>query len=334
VFSPSVNPQSRIEQPPEVFISYARRDLASLEELQTQLVALKVSFWVDHNDIEGGQFFPSEISKAIKQSRLVILLCSEAAQRSPNVRQELMLSWKYQRPCLPLLLERINFNDQFEYFLEGIQWIEILDSPISEWMPEVARALKTIGVGMASSVPDLHDADTVPPLTTRPNLESLRRLARFNDSIWPFLAETHRAERDIGELPSKRRVYRIGSELGIAINVDRSGHLLLLDEGTEGKTYCLCPSWFASDTRVDTGLNYLPQFHARHPFFEVSGKPGREELLAIITDEPFPHDLMPPEAGSPARVLNAQDVESILAHLHSLNPTNWTALATYFDIAR
>ena len=185
---------------------------------------------------------------------------------------------------------------------------------------------------MASSAVELHDTDTVRPSTTQPNLESLRRLARFNDAIWPFLADTTRAERDIGALPSKRRVYRIGSELGIAINVERTGHLLLLDEGTEGKIYCLCPSWFAPNTRIDTGLNYLPQFHARHPFFEVSGKPGREELLAIITDERFPYDLMPPETGSPARILKAQDVASILAHLHNLNPTDWIALATYFDI--
>lgn len=332
MFSPSVNPQSTLEQPPEVFISYARRDLARLEELQTQLAALKVSFWVDHKDIEGGHFFPSEISKAIKQSHLVILLCSEAAQRSPNVRQELMLAWKYQRPCLPLLLQRISFNDQFEYFLEGIQWIEIFNSPISEWVPRVARALKSIGIRISSGAIELHDTNIVQPSTTRPNLESLRRLARLNDSIWPFQAEPNQTYRDLGALPSKQRAYQIGSQLGIAINVERAGHLLLLDEGTEGKTYCLCPSWFAPNTRVEAGLNYLPQFHARYPSFEVSGKPGREELLAIITNEPFPQDLMSLEADSPARILKAQDVELILAHVQSLNPTNWIALATYFDI--
>ena len=330
MFSPNLDPQSTIEQPPEVFISYARRDLARLEELQFQLATLRVSFWIDHKDIQGSQFFPSEISKAIKQSRLVILLCSEAAQRSPNVRQELMLAWKYRRPYLPLLLERISFNDQFEYFLEGIQWIEILDLPVDKWMPRVSRALKSIGVGMSSSLVELHVAD-VRPSTTPPSMQSLRTLASFNDSIWPFLAQAY---RDIGEVPGEQRRYRIGSPLGIAIKSERAGHLLLLDEGTAGNTYCLCPSRFAPNTRIEKGWNYLPQLEARHPYFEVSGKPGREELLAIITDEPFPQDWAPPETGPPARVLNAQDVKLILAHIQSLDPTNWIALATYFDIVR
>lgn len=334
MFNPNLNPQSAGEKPPEVFISYARRDLARLEELQFQLAALSVSFWIDHKDIKGSQFFPSEISKAIRQSRLVILLCSEAAQHSLNVRQELMLAWKYQRPCLPLLLERIRYNDQFEYFLEGIQWIEILDLPVNEWMHRVSRALKAIGVGISSSAIELHEADTIRPSTTRPSMQSLRALASFNDCIWPFLMRGSSDYREIGGPPSRQRVYPIGAHLGIAIAAERSGHLLLLDEGTAGTTYCLCPSWFAKETHIEAGLHYLPQSGARYPFFEVSGTPGREELLAIVSDQPFPNDLMPPEGGPPARVLDAQDVESILVHLQSLNPRSWIALATYFDIAR
>jgi hypothetical protein len=126
--------------------------------------------------------------------------------------------------------------------------------------------------------------------------------------------------------------HRLGSRLSLSIESDREGYLMLLDEGPENIVYCLCPSWFAPDTRLKAGRCYLPQAGSRYDSFEVSGEPGREHLLAIITDEPLGLDWLPADPRTPARVLNPEDIRLLLDRLRRLETNGWVALSTYFDV--
>ena len=107
---------------------------------------------------------------------------------------------------------------------------------------------------------------------------------------------------------------------------------MLLDEGPEGIIYCLCPSWFAPDTRLRAGRSYLPQEGSRYDSFAVTGKPGREHLLAIITEEPLGLDWMPSDPKIPVRTLSQDDINTLLKTLQDLEGDCWTALSTYFDL--
>lgn len=339
------------KSPPDVFISYARRDYEQVRRITDQFAAMNVGFWLDQRNIDGGENFAEVIARSVKVSRVFVLMCSDAALRSRNVNREIILAWKYALPYLPLLLEPVSFPEQVEYFLEGVQWIEVLDRPAGEWLPRILRALSKAGVACSSSTefsalisaPSASSKLSTGPLPqTRANLASLRALASFNDCIWPIAADsippgqrTPTSFRGLGA-PQKdvQRTYQIGSRLGIAIYAQRAGHLLLIDQEYEGNIYCLCPSWFAPNTRINQGMNYLPQPNLRYQSFELSGQPGREQLLAIISDEPLDLDWMTTDANSPSRELNSEDVESLLTHLLQLNPASWVALATYFDVMR
>lgn len=334
---------------PEVFISYARRDYEQVRTITDQFAELGVSVWLDQQAIDGGGNFALAIARGIKRSRVFVLMCSDAALRSRNVNQEILLAWKYERPYLPLLLEQVSFPEQVEYFLEGVQWIEVLDWPTTDWLPRVQRSLALAGVesGLSSqssapiSPPSLpQDQRTVQPCQTRGDLAGLRALASFNDRVWPLPVDRippnrgpRTTFRGLGA-PQKdiEREYKLGSHLGLAIDVERPGHLLVIDEGHDGTIYCLCPSWFAPNTQVESGVNYLPNGDAHYRSFEVSGEPGREQLLAIISEKPLELDWMPADPQSPARVLSSRDIELLLSKLRQLDPATWDAYATYFQV--
>jgi hypothetical protein len=116
------------------------------------------------------------------------------------------------------------------------------------------------------------------------SLQSLRRIARFTDRIWPLPAAARprsanpAAIRGLGApQEDAQHGYPLGSRVRLAIESDRAeqgGYLLLLDEGPEGIIYCLCPSHFAPDTRLREGRNDLPQERARYDSFVVTGQPG------------------------------------------------------------
>jgi hypothetical protein len=149
-------------------------------------------------------------------------------------------------------------------------------------------------------------------------------IASFTDQFRPVPAECMQRGTARG-LGAPQEGVQYGDQL--------EGHLLLLDKGPEGIIYCLCPSWFALDTRLRLGHSYLPQEGSRYDSFVVSGKPGREHLLAIITDEPLGLDWLPRDSvKEPARVLRQADIDILLARLRGLGGERWTALSTYFDV--
>jgi hypothetical protein len=200
--------------------------------------------------------------------------------------------------------------------------------------------LKLIGVQ-----PDreyIGGAETQPPVkpvNIKQDLEGLFSIARFTDQIWPVPAErarrgfTRSALRDLGAPQvDVKHGFSIGSRLRIAIESEIEGHLLLLDKGTTGKIYCLCPSHFAPDTRLQKGLTYLPQERSHYDAFAVTGNPGREQLLAIVTNEPLNIDWMPTDTKTPARVLDNSDIATMLTQLQKIDGDKWVALSTYFDV--
>jgi hypothetical protein len=140
--------------------------------------------------------------------------------------------------------------------------------------------------------------------------------------------------RNLGEVPDDlQHRYRLGDRVCLAVDALEDGHLLLLNLGTGGRTYCLCPSLFAPDTRLRRGqTHYLPQPSSPWPAFSISGATGRENLLAIVTEQPLELGWMSHDRKQPARILTSADVDTLLARLHALGQDRWTAWATFFEV--
>ena len=109
--------------------------------------------WFDRDGIPGGANYGPEIVAAIRARRRPAVCCSTAAFASRNVRQEVALAWKHERPILPFLLEQVAVPDDLAYWLEAAQWVELRDRPEDGWLPAVLRALLRFGVARRTPVP-------------------------------------------------------------------------------------------------------------------------------------------------------------------------------------
>lgn len=104
-----------------------------------------VPVWPDQQGISGGENYALEITEAIARSA-ALLMCSAASLASRNVKQEIALAWKFERPYVPLLLEAVIIPKDVMYWLEAAQWIEMLDKPDRDWLPQVLAALAPFGI--------------------------------------------------------------------------------------------------------------------------------------------------------------------------------------------
>jgi CheY-like chemotaxis protein len=144
--------RKQIDESRYVFISYASADRKRVFPIAERLEAAGVRVWIDRHEIAGGANYGPLIVQGIRDSAAVLVACSAASMQSRNVKQEIQLAWKYHRPYVPLLLEQTPFPDDVTYWLEGRQWVEMLDRPNAEWFPELLRALEHLGLNITSAV--------------------------------------------------------------------------------------------------------------------------------------------------------------------------------------
>ncbi len=271
------------------------------------------------------------------------LMCSAASMRSRNVRQEIMLAWRYEKPYIPLLLDDYllslnGFPEQVAYWLEGNQWIEVLHHPEKEWLPRFKRALQK------GDAPPSHTEPSLIP--TEHTIRGLLSLAGYTDQFWPTTpgeAEKIRGRtrgtglrgcRDIAaSQDGVGHTFRIGDHVNVVLESAREGYLTLLDFGTSGRVYGVCPSRFIPDPHIVPGKHIFPSGDSPHPTFIATGRPGQEELLAILTDEPLDLDWMPKDPKLPAKVLSLKDLDDLLRKVRHLDANRWSAYATYFMVA-
>src|SRR5207302_3266538 len=139
-------PQQPNRTEPYVFLSYSSTDRAQVLIIADALEAAGVRVWIDRRGIPAGASWDAAIVRAIRDCTVFLVLCTETALHSPNVQQEIRLALEERRPVVPLLAERITFPDEVRYALAGLQWVELLDRPIDEWLTQLLAALARLGI--------------------------------------------------------------------------------------------------------------------------------------------------------------------------------------------
>ena len=219
------------------FISYASVDRPVVLGVLDVLSSSGYSAWIDLSDIPGGTAFGTEIASAIRSCRAFLLMCSPASLASPNVKQEIMLAWKYQRPCIPLVIERTTFPPELDYWLEGVQWIEVLDRPSAQWLEQVERALSRIESSTPSANMSLSDVRE-PVRLPHPLTEILGRETEI-DELTGLLA-THRLVTVTG--PGGTGKTRLAIAAARAASADFLDGAVFVDLSAVSEPELVCPA--------------------------------------------------------------------------------------------
>jgi hypothetical protein len=113
-------------RPTDAFISHASADAAAAIRVCAQLEAGGMRCWIAPRDIAAGRHYAEVIDDALRGSRAIVLLLSEAAMDSPHVLRELERAVNHRVLVLPLRLSALQARHAFGYLLSGCQWTDAL----------------------------------------------------------------------------------------------------------------------------------------------------------------------------------------------------------------
>lgn len=122
-----------------VFISYSTKEQSSADAMKKLLEKQGIQTWMAPSDIPAGSRYAQVINKAVKGCSCLILMLSENSQNSIWVAKEVERAINYRKPIIPVQLEDLVLNDEFELYISTDQVVAV--QKIDENLPEVQKIL-------------------------------------------------------------------------------------------------------------------------------------------------------------------------------------------------
>jgi hypothetical protein len=149
--------------PRDVFISHSAQDKKVAETICGALEEKGIRCWVAPRDVRPGKSFPGEITRAIQQSKVMLLIFSRHSNSSEQVLREVQLAVDCRVPIVRLRLEDIPLSDDLRYYLSTPHWLDALTHPLSKHIPPLIVAVKELLAGSDDSAGSASASSPVQP---------------------------------------------------------------------------------------------------------------------------------------------------------------------------
>jgi len=114
----------------DVFVSYSSKDKSTADAVCAVLEAHGIRCWIAPRDVTAGTEWGTSIVHAIGESRCMVLVFSDHANASPQVRREVERAVHKSIPIIPMRIQQVEPTDALEYFLSAPHWLDAFTPPL------------------------------------------------------------------------------------------------------------------------------------------------------------------------------------------------------------
>ena len=127
--------------PRPIFISYASADRAEALKVCKAIERRGIQCWISMRDVPPGANYQEAIVQSLRTARATVLVFSDAANTSDEIKKELSLASRYRVPVIALRLADVEPSDAFAYELSTRQWIDAFEG----WDKSIETLVDRIG---------------------------------------------------------------------------------------------------------------------------------------------------------------------------------------------
>ena len=184
----------------DVFISYAQEDKPIADAVCAKLESRNIRCWIAPRDIPPGKSFPEAIIEGIEGGKVVVLIFSSSANKSPHVTRELTNAVNKGRIIIPFRIEDVLPSKSMEYLISVPHWLDAVSPPLEKHIDLLARTVGSIINPDRKPAPDLNAALVPePPQVTEspppaPSIPSKPAPASEREITHPETVPDHLAE--------------------------------------------------------------------------------------------------------------------------------------------
>src|SRR5947209_14129948 len=127
----------------DVFIRYATSDKPVADAACATLEAKGIRCWIAPRDVVPGQEWGEAIVDAIRSSRVMVLVFSQHANSSPQIRREVERAVNAETVLIPFRIEDVAPAEALEFFLGAPHWLDALTPPLETHLERLAAAVSS-----------------------------------------------------------------------------------------------------------------------------------------------------------------------------------------------
>lgn len=124
-----------------VFISYASRDAVVSNAICAGLEQRGIPCWIAPRDIVPGVPWAESIIDAIEGSRVMLLVFSEASNKSVQVQREVERAVHKGLSLMPVRIENVMPTRTMEYFISSQHWFDAIAQPIDQHIERLVQGV-------------------------------------------------------------------------------------------------------------------------------------------------------------------------------------------------
>src|SRR5215469_116981 len=141
-----------------VFISYSSANRPIAEAACESLETNGIRCWIAPRNVDPGVPYAGQIIQGLRESKAVVLLFSDNANRSANVLREIEFATNQRLPVLSLRLDGAVMSDDLAYYLRVVHWYDVSgrDSDperVADLSSQVSKLLATNSPGEENQLP-------------------------------------------------------------------------------------------------------------------------------------------------------------------------------------
>jgi len=163
-----------------VFISYSSKDQKSAEAICNAIENRGFPCWISSRDIGPGENFQTQIVRAIRNAKTMVLVFSGNANNSEEIKKELVLAGQSRLVVIPVRVEDVAPDEAFAYEFATRQWIDVFQN----WEQAIERVTRQIeavaSTGDAPEAPSPASRRSETPVPPQPAAPR----PRTNPAIW------------------------------------------------------------------------------------------------------------------------------------------------------
>lgn len=128
----------------DVFISYSSHDKLTADAACAALESRGIRCWIAPRDVFPGEEYAASLVRALHECRVMVLVFSSGANRSPQVLREVERAVSRGVPILPLRIEDVPPSEAMEYYISSRHWLDALTQPLEQHLIRLAETVKIL----------------------------------------------------------------------------------------------------------------------------------------------------------------------------------------------
>ena len=154
----------------DVFVAYAHEDRHIAELVVAALEKNGLECWMAPRNVKAGESYASAIVRAIKTTRAMVIVLSDATNKSEHVVNEVERAFHAGKVIVPFRMANVQPSEDLEYFLSRTQWLDAFDGQPADHVSKLATALiEALKIGDSTVQIQIRalPSDDVPPATEK-----------------------------------------------------------------------------------------------------------------------------------------------------------------------